>query len=121
VELTIVFCALELVAMEEVGILGKTLQSQITDFFHTLHVPLTEPKTYCPFHQFLITDYFHKIDFSIVFFESFFDDKSTIPIPVLSETVSQAFTYTLSDIPSSEPQTLVSKFIPSDSSFTHVS
>ena len=106
-----------LVVMEEVGVLGRSLQSRITDYLHTCHVPLTKPETKRPFHQSLIIDYFREIDFSIVFSKSFFDDRSTIPI--LSKIVSQAFTYTLSYIPSFEPQTLVLKFVPLDSSFTH--
>lgn len=105
--------------MEESGVLGsKGLQSRITRFFHTLHVPLTKLESYCPSHQTLITDYFREIDPSNVVSESYFNERT---VSFSFESVSQAFTYTLSSIPSCEPQTPVSKFFPSDSSFTHMS
>ena len=66
-------------AMEAGGIvINKGLQLLITDFFHTHHVPLTEPRTSSPFHQSLITDYFREIDLSnYVVSESFFDERRT--------------------------------------------
>ena len=97
------------------------MQSRITNFFHTLHVPLTEPESYCPFHQSLITDYFREIDLSIVVSHSFFD--GTRILPMLSESIMQFLTYTQLEarIPFSAPQTPTSKFVPSNSDFTHVS
>ena len=108
--------------MEEANVLGgQSLQSRITDFFHTLHVPLTEPESYCPFHQSLITDYFREIDLSIVVSHNFSDGGRILP--VLSKSVMQSLTYTQLEtrIPFSAPQTPTSKFVPSNSDFTHVS
>ena len=99
---------------------SRRAQLRITDFFHTLHVPLIELESYCPFYQSLITDYFREVDFAIADCESYFDE--TRIVPSSSESVSQAFLYTLPErpIPSSEPQTPVSTLNLSDSSFTHV-
>ena len=108
--------------MEAARVSGsKRVQLRITDFFHTLHVLLIEPESYCPFYQSLITDYFREVDFAIADSESYFDERRIVPS--FSKSVSQAFVYTLLErpIPSSEPQTLVSMFDLSNSSFTHVS
>ena len=96
------------------------MQSRIIDFFHTLHVPLIEPERYRPFHQSLITDYFREIDLLIVVSHSFSDGGKIVR--VLSESVTQSLTYTQLEtrIPFSAPQTPTSKFVPSNSDFTHV-
>ena len=108
--------------MEAARVSGsRRAQLRITDFLDMLHVPLIEPESYCPFYQSLITNYFREVDFAIVDSESYFDERRIVPI--FSEGVYQAFVYTLLEhpIPSSEPQTPVSTFDLSDSSFTHVS
>ena len=109
--------------MEAASVSGsKSLQLRITDYFHTLHVLLTESESFCPFHQSLITDYYQEIELSIVFSESYSDGRSTVL--VLIKSVLQPLTSIKSKppaIPFCEPQTLVSKFVPSDTSHTHVS
>ena len=108
--------------MEAAGVSSsRASQLRITDYFHTLHVPLTEPGSFCPFHQTLITDYYREIKLSIVVSESYSEGRR--PVPVLSESVLQALTSTVSErpIPSFDFETPVSKFATSDSSFTHVS
>ena len=85
-------------------------------------MPVTESKSFCPFHQSLITDYYQEIELSIVFSESYSDGRRSVP--VLSESVLQPLTSIVSEplaIPFCEPQTLVSKFVPLDTSYTHMS
>ena len=97
----------------------KGLQSRITDYFNSLHVPLVEPESYCPFHQSLITDYFREISVSPVVSESDFYSRRSVS--VLFESVLQELSYTVFSIPSSKPQTPMSKFVPTASTCTHVS
>jgi len=113
--------ALNFDAMEVVGVSSsRASQLRITDYFHTLHVPLTELESFCPFHQTLITDYYREIELSILVSESYSEGKRFVP--VFSESVLQALTSTMSkrSIPSFDSETPVSKFVASDTNLTHV-